>query len=177
MENHPRIIVRPEVNADRAPVDQLVCSAFGQEGEVRLVQKLREVQDAVSLVAEQDQIILGHIMFSPVRLLDQEGGERSVQVSGLAPMAVLPSHQGQGVGSVLIKEGLSRCRSLGDVACVLLGHPDYYPRFGFQPALSTFGIRSTYDVPDPAFMALELVAGALNGQGGTVHYHHCFESL
>lgn len=177
MENPPRIVVRPETSKDHAAVDRLLSMAFGQQAEAQLVAGLREVQGAASLVAEQSGSLVGHIMFSPVRLLKDSGAEHSVQVSGLAPMAVLPSHQRQGVGSTLIQEGLNHCRSRGDVACVLLGHPDYYPRFGFVPARSTFGIRSTYDVPDSAFMALELVDDALKGKRGTIHYHRCFDSL
>jgi putative acetyltransferase len=95
---------------------------------------------------------------------------------GLAPMAVLPARQRQGIGSALVRDGLGRCRELGYEAVVVLGHPGYYPRFGFVPA-SRFGIGCEYDVPAEVFMALELVPGALRGKPGTIRYHPAFAEL
>jgi len=95
---------------------------------------------------------------------------------GLAPVAVLPAHQRAGVGGRLVEEGLRRLREAGHGFCVVLGHPGYYPRFGFLPA-SDFGVRWERDVPDRAFMALELCPGALAGHPGVVRYAPEFDGL
>ncbi len=95
---------------------------------------------------------------------------------GLAPMAVIPSCQRNGIGSALVRAGLDQCRQLGYGAVVVLGHPEYYPRFGFTPA-GQFGLRSEYDVPEEVFVALELDAGFLSGASGTVKYDPAFSSL
>lgn len=129
-----------------------------------------EADPVVSVVAVEDATVLGHILFSPVTL-DTAG---SALVMGLAPMAVRPDRQRQGIGSELVRYGLERCRELGAVAVVVLGHPEYYPRFGFKPA-SGFGVRSEYDVPDDAFMLLELEAGTVSP--GVVRYHCAFDTL
>ncbi len=92
---------------------------------------------------------------------------------GLAPMAVLPVHQRRGIGSSLVRAGLEACTQLGFAAVIVLGHAEYYPRFGFQPA-SRFALRCEYDVPDDVFMALELEAGILTGKTGTIQYHPAF---
>ena len=92
-------------------------------------------------------------------------------------MAVVPDRQRHGVGSALAEAGIAACREDGYEAVIVLGHPDYYPRFGFVPA-SRFGLRSEYDVPDDVFMALELTPGALHGRGpGTIRYHPAFGNV
>jgi putative acetyltransferase len=91
-------------------------------------------------------------------------------------MAVMPEHQRKGIGSALVRAGLEHCKRLGFVAVVVLGHAEYYPRFGFSPA-ARFGIRSEYDVPDDVFMAVELQPAALSGKTGTVKYHAAFASV
>ena len=91
-------------------------------------------------------------------------------------MAVLPQYQEQGIGSQLVREGLKACADLGYDAVFVLGHPSYYPRFGFEPARPK-GFPSEYDVPDEVFMALELKPGALEDRKGTVNYHAEFESV
>ena len=91
-------------------------------------------------------------------------------------MAVSPEHQRQGIGSALVKAGLERCKQLGFVAVVVLGHAQYYPRFGFSPS-TRFGIGSEYDVPEDVFMAMEIQPAALAGKTGTVRYHAAFASL
>jgi putative acetyltransferase len=88
-------------------------------------------------------------------------------------MAVAPEHQRKGIGSALVRAGLERCRQLDFAAVVVLGHPEYYPRFGFSPS-TRFGIGSEYDVPEDVFMATELQPGALSGKAGTVKYHAAF---
>jgi putative acetyltransferase len=164
---------RPERPADVAAVAAVNRAAFETGLEADLVNALRaQAEPIVSLVADDGGAIVGHILFSPVTLSADAG----LPVMGLAPMAVAPSRQRRGIGSALVRAGLDRCRELGYAAVVVLGHPAYYPRFGFVPA-SRFGIGSEYDVPDDVFMAIELRAGILRGTPGTVRYHPAFSSL
>ena len=167
------MLVRPETEDDRDPVRAVNVAAFGTPIEADLVDTLRgEATPIVSLVAEEDGAILGHIMFSPVSLK----GHVSLQLMGLAPMAVCPSHQRMGIGSQLVDAGLEHCRKLSCVAVVVVGHPTYYPRFGFAPA-SEFEMRCEYDVPPESFMALEIEPGALRARSGTIRYHPAFGSV
>lgn len=156
---------------DLAAVCELHRAAFGGDAEALLVERLHAAGAAtVSLVAEDDEGIAGHILFSPARA-DGAGG----RLAGLAPMAVRPSLQRRGIGIRLVEAGLARCRERGFDAVVVLGHSEYYPRFGFRRA-SAFGLSCAWDVPDEVFMALELSDGALAG-GGRVHYHPLFDEL
>ena len=165
------ISIRPERREDQTAVHRVNELAFGQSGEADLVDALRERVDAfISLVATIDGSVVGHIFFSPVTI---ESKKTAFAAIGLAPMAVLPTHQNQGVGSLLVREGLKECRRLGHHIVVVLGHPNFYPRFGFEPAGSK-GLRCEYDVPDEVFMVTELTPGALAGRGGLVKYHDEF---
>ena len=162
--------IRAEIRDDVPLVHELNALAFPTEAEADLVDALRDnAQPAVSLVAEQDNTIVGHIMFTPVELC----GNSSLKIMGLAPMAVSPDQQKRGIGSQLVREGLDRCRDIGAGAVVVLGHPSYYPRFGFAPA-SARNIACEYDAPDEAFMMLELTAGYLSDAEGTIRYHDAF---
>ena len=162
--------IRPEQPGDVAAIDVVNRAAFNQPNEATLVVLLREqASPLVSLVAETDGELVGHVLFSPVTLT----GHADATIMGLAPMAVVPAMQRRGIGSLLIRAGLDACARLGCVAVVVLGHAQYYPRFGFRPA-SAFGLRSEYDVPDEVFMALELVPGRLTGTSGTIRYHAAF---
>jgi putative acetyltransferase len=162
--------VRPELSADVLAVHELNRAAFGGADEAQIVDALRgAVAPLVSLVAESDGTVAGHILFSPVTL----AAAPHPLVMGLAPMAVRPGHQRSGVGSALVRAGLDACRAVRAVAVVLVGHPTYYPRFGFVPA-SRFGLSCEYDVPDDVFMALELAPGSLAGHGGPVRFHPAF---
>ena len=164
------IIIREERHSDVASIRAVNLAAFETTTEADLVNALRErATTLVSLVAEEDATIIGHILFSPVTLANEPG----ISLMGLAPMAVVPPRQRQGVGSRLVREGLERCRQLNAVAVVVLGHPDYYPRFGFSPA-SRLSLRSEYDVPEDVFMVCELRGGALAGRSGTIRYHPVF---
>ena len=166
--------IRPEQPSDEAAVRDVLLRAFDGPAEAGLVDRLRAAGAAtVSLVAELEGVVVGYILFSPVEI---EGAESNASGVGLAPMAVLPDHQRSGIGSELVRAGLARCRELGEVRVVVLGHPTYYPRFGFVPA-STFGIGSEYDVPDDVFMAQELEPGALEGVRGTAHYRPEFGEM
>ena len=163
--------IRPEAGGDIDAIRHVNELAFGQKAEAELVDNLRKSGiPLISLVAEADEKLIGHILFSPVIL---SGNKADVKIAGLAPMSVLPDHQKQGFGTALIQEGLKLCTSNGYKAVVVLGHPDYYPKFGFAPS-SGFGIKSEYDVPDEVFMIKELENGALSEYKGVVKYHALF---
>lgn len=165
--------IRQENEGDELAIQAVNESAFETSEEARLVATLREqAQPLVSLVAEDGGEIIGHIMFSPVAL----DGHHELNIMGLAPMAVIPERQRQGVGSALVREGLEECKKLGFGAVVVLGHADYYPRFGFVPSVQ-YGIKSEYDVPENVFMVLELRSGYLDGVTGTIKYHAAFGSV
>ena len=167
-------IIRPETPADFAAIRYINQEAFGQAAEADLIERLRvRGQLVLSLVAEADGQLVGHIAFSPVGV---EVNPATVAVAGLAPMAVLPAHQRGGVGSLLVKTALAQCHVLGYDAIVVLGHPDYYPRFGFVPA-SRFGLRCEFEVPDEVFMAQELRPNALAECAGLVRYQSEFNEV
>lgn len=169
----PEIIIRDEKPEDRGAVRKVNELAFGQPAEATLVEALhRHGAVVVALVAESADGIVGHILFSPV----QVELSHDKRLLGLAPMAVLPSHQRQAIGSRLVEEGLNRCTALGWDGVVVLGHPEYYPRFGFVPA-ATFGLRCEYDVPSEVFMARELPGHTISGVKGLVRYHQAFAEL
>jgi putative acetyltransferase len=165
----PNVEIRSEHRADAAAIRFVNEQAFETPLEAALVEALRrEAAPLVSLVAVEQEAIVGHVLFSPVAF-DAPG----LPICGLAPMAVLPARQRSGIGSALVRAGLDQCRRLGFGAVVLVGHPEYYPRFGFVPA-SRFGLRCEYDVPDDVFMACELTRGALTGRTGMVRFHPAF---
>ncbi len=167
------MLVRAEEENDRAAVHAVNVSAFETPAEANLVNALREqALPVASLVAEDNGTVVGHIMFSPVSL----SGHPGLKVMGLAPMAVAPEHQRKGIGSALVRAGLEQCKQLGVVAVVVLGHPEYYPRFGFSPA-SRFGIDCEYEVPAEVFMAMELQREALSEKAGRVKYHAAFSNV
>jgi putative acetyltransferase len=158
-------LIRPEVATDHEAIRHVNRMAFGGEEEARLVDALREGGYVrVSLVAERDQQVVGHILFSDLPILTKSG---VVPALALAPLAVLPDYQRRGVGSALVRQGLEVCAEQGHRIVIVLGHPDYYPRFGFSAALAR-----PLDSPFSGdhFMALELVPGALAGVSGQVQY-------
>jgi len=153
--------VRPEPPQDTAAVREVHRAAFGQDAEARLVDQLRAHGEAlVSLVVELDGAVVGHILFSPVSL----EGETLCHGVGLAPVAVLPAFQRQGMGTRLIEAGLAVCREADFQYVVVLGEPHYYGRFGFAKA-SSRGLGNEYGA-DHAFMVLELRLGALPPETG-----------
>jgi putative acetyltransferase len=167
-----KVLIRPEQPGDWLAVHHVNESAFDGHVEVDLVDALRQqVPDLVSLVAEHDGSIIGHILFSPVTLSNHS----ELRIMGLAPMAVAPPHQRSGIGTALVNAGVERCRELGFGAVAVLGHAEYYPRFGFRPA-KRFGIGCEYDVPDEVFMLLELRPGFLTGASGIIKYHDLFQN-
>jgi len=173
-EELPMLTIRREEERDRGSVFRVNELAFGRSGEAKLVDALRAgAQPTISLVAEQEGQVVGHIFFSPVAI---ESETETSTAIGLAPMAVLPARQRQGIGSQLVRAGLAECQGLGQNAVVVLGHPEFYPRFGFVPA-SRFGLRCEYPVPDEVFMAAELAPGVLAGRQGLVKYGPEFASV
>ncbi len=162
------LAIRDETPADVAAIHALNAAAFETEAEARLVDALRAHGRLVlSLVAAERGEVVGHVAFSRLSILRPDG--RTAEGVGLAPMAVAPGRQRSGIGTRLVEAGLARLRAAGHPFCVVLGHPEYYPRFGFAPA-SRFGVRWDRDVPDDAFLALELAPGGLAGITGVVCY-------
>jgi putative acetyltransferase len=165
--------IRADWESDRQGIRRVNEAAFGQPAEADLVEALRAHSAVtVPLVAEVDGQIVGHILFAPVSIAE---AMESLRIAGLAPMAVLPSHQRRRIGSLLVKHGLEYCRKAGVQAVVVLGHPEYYPRFGFRPS-SAWGLRCEFDAPDEAFMALELIPNVLSGNAGVIRYHPAFKN-
>lgn len=159
--------LRAEQAGDAAAISALLTACFPTPDEARLVERLRADGDlAVSLVEEDQGLVVGHVAFSP---LDAAGGV------GLAPVAVARAHRRRGVAEALIREGLARCRARGDRFCVVLGEPAYYGRFGFRPAREV-GLVDEYGGGD-AFQALELVPGGLPRDHGLVRYAKAFATL
>ena len=168
------IVIRSETTGDQESVRRVNELAFGGRNEADLVDALRtNARPYVSLVAVIDDTVVGHIFFSPVSV-ETDAGDFTAM--GLAPMSVLPEYQNQGIGSMLVREGLKDCQHLGQDIVVVLGHPKYYPRFGFIPA-SRKGLRSEYDVPDDVFQVTELREDALGGRRGLVRYHPSFQGV
>ena len=168
------ITIRPESPEDASAVRRLNELAFGQPAEADLVEKLRAAcGDALSLVAVADDVV-GHILFTPVVV---ESASRRLVGMGLAPMAVLPDRQRQGIGSQLVRRGVDILRERGCPFVVVVGHPEYYPRFGFEPA-SAHALVSQWDgIPDAAFMVLILDDHAMAGVGGVARYRGEFDEV
>jgi putative acetyltransferase len=170
------ITVRPETPEDYDAVRSVNLAAFDTATEADLVDAMREEPEYVpelSLVAEFDGQIVGHALFSEVTV-EQESGE--VTALSLGPIAVLPDHQSKGIGSALMNEGHKRGREMGYPFVVLIGHPWYYPRFGYVPA-RPYGLVTIWDVSDPVFMVCELEPGSLENVAGKIRYPEPFVRL
>ena len=166
--------IRKEKDSDKEIIWKVNAEAFETEAEANLVNALRDSGISfISLVAEKDEEIVGHILFTPVELIGDDSG---LKLMGLAPMAVLPKFQKKSIGSQLVKTGKEICSTQGYDAIVVLGHPEYYPKFGFVPSVK-YGIKSEYDVPDEAFMLLELKKDSLKDKNGVIKYHSAFGSV
>lgn len=161
-------MIRSALPSDFAAIRQIVRHAFGQDDEANLVEQLRADGDAlVELVAASDIAIQGHILYSPLAIV--RDGE-ILRAAALAPVSVLPAFQAKGLGGELIRAGNARCKELGCVGVIVLGHAEYYPRFGFSASLAE-SLKAPFS--GPHFMALEFEAGAFAG-GGTVRYAKAF---
>jgi putative acetyltransferase len=167
------MLIRSEEPKDYSAVHAVNESAFETPAEANLVDVLRrEAFPIISLVSEDREAIVGHVMFSPVSLT----GHPDIKIMGLGPVAVSPEHQHKGVGSALVTAGLEKCKALGFGAAIVLGHSTYYPRFGFIPSIR-YGIRCEYDVPEDVFMVIELQPGFLQGATGIIKYHPAFNCV
>ena len=162
------MIIRPETPRDVAAVHAVHEHAFGQLLEADLVAKLRRhCREALSLVAESGGHVQGHILFTPVVIEHQTG---PVVGMGLGPMAVLPERQRQGIGSALVRHGLDTLRERGCPFVIVVGHPEYYPRFGFEPA-AKHALRCQWEsVAGAAFMVLILDGATMADVSGVVTY-------
>ena len=161
--------LRAETTADHGAIRQVNEAAFGTAEEADLVDALRlEGVVLLSAVAEVNGRIVGHVLFSRMSI---DAAGRVIPAVALAPMAVAPDHQRQGVGSRLIRHGLDTMRDLGERIVIVVGHPTYYPRFGFS---SERARPLDHPFPPEVFMALELVPGALDGVRGRVRYAQPF---
>lgn len=162
------ITIRQETITDFPQVYNIHAAAFGQKDESEIVERIRKgahFVPALSLVANYQNQIGGHILFSKIKI----NCSPEFECLALAPVAVLPEFQKKGIGKKLVNAGLEIAKSLGFEAVIVLGHKDYYPKFGFQKAID-FGISCPFDVPDEHFMAIELKENALSGKAGTVVY-------
>jgi len=165
------IRIREEEPYDQAAVKHINEVAFENGPEAALVDKLRiSCEDYLSFVAIDQDVVVGHILFTPATL-DNSG----LVGMGLAPMAVLPSHQRKGIGSLLIEHGIKHLRESGCSFIIVLGHPDYYPRFGFELA-SNYKLSSQWEgVPDEAFMILVFKKDEFPNTGGVAKYRAEFD--
>lgn len=167
------ISIREETPEDISAIRTINQQAFGRSEEAQVVDTLRESCDnLLSLVAESGGQVVGHILFSPVTIGAEHG---IVHGMGLAPMAVLPGYQRQGIGSSLVRHGLALLLDRGCPFVIVLGHPDYYPRFGFELA-SKHGITSQWEgIPDEAFMILVFDESIMAGVSGVARYRDEFD--
>jgi putative acetyltransferase len=171
------LLIRPETTADISAIREVNKLAFdGRDAEPGLVAAIRASTSFIpelSLVAENNGGIIGHILFSRIHI---QSGKEQIPALALAPMAVVPEYQKQGVGSRLVKHGLQECRRLGHKIVIVLGHPAYYPRFGFSHRLAEF-LDCPFGNCGDAWMALELVEGTLQGIRGKVVYPSAFNNV
>ena len=167
--------IRRERPEDIPGIRNVHARAFGRSEEGAVVDRLRDVcEGLVSLVALDGGQVVGHVLFSPAWI--ETGGGREVPGMGLAPLAVLPECQRQGIGTELTRAGLAAIRQTLCSFVVVLGHPTYYPRFGFEPA-SRRGIHCKWVVPDGAFMVLVLDEQAMRGVAGLAEYRGEFDDV
>lgn len=171
------ITIRQERQTDYRKTEEVVQQAFLHEEfsdkkEHELVKRIRECDAFIpelSIVAVDEKIV-GHIMLSKITI---EQGATSVESLALAPVSVARSHQKKGIGGKLIAYALEKAKELGYGSVVVLGHPEYYPKFGFKKA-SEWNIKAPFEVPDEVFMVMELTENSLEGVEGIVQYSSAF---
>jgi putative acetyltransferase len=173
-----RIIIRQETKDDFKEVFEVNHIAFGQDNEAKLVDTLRNNKSVfiteLSIVATDNKRVVGHILFTKIKIKDNNGNLH--ESLGLAPMAVIPELQKSGIGGQLIRHGLDVAKDLGFTSVIVLGHENYYPKFGFEQA-DKWNIKAPFDVPSNVFMAIELVNDGLKHISGTVIYPKEFETV
>lgn len=175
-EKELQIDIRSEKSEDYPGVSQVLFAAFGQEKEVTLVNRLREnpsFMPGLSLVAVIYSNIVGYILLTPIAIVSEDEEFPSL---ALAPVAVLPEYQGKNIGARLVTAAMRRAAEMEQDSIVVLGQPEYYVRFGFEPA-AKWGVRAPFDAPNEAFMAKELHEGGLQGVSGIVRYPEEFDDL
>ena len=166
--------IRSETIQDYAAIAEVNRLAFGQENEAKLVEEIRNSERYIpelSLIAEVEAVVVGHILFSYIDLV----GEETLQVLALAPMAVIPSFQRQGIGSALVEAGLKIANAREEAMAIVLGHPQFYNRFGFEPSVN-YGIESPFPVPNDVFMVKPLQSYQENYKGKVI-YPPAFERV
>ncbi len=162
------MIIHPEQPSNYQGIAETILQAFEQDNEVRLVQQIRKSDRYIpnlSLIAEVDGVIVGHILFSYIDLVNNDV---TYKVLGLAPLAVKSKFQNQGIGSALVREGLAKADAMGESMAIILGHPQFYHRFGFEPSVC-YGIESPFPVPENFFM-VKTLNNYQNTQRGKVIY-------
>ena len=166
--------IRPEIRLDAQAIDEVVGTAFPDGGvsEVQMVHDLRANEDAfipeLSLVAVEGGTVVGHVLFTIVHYVPDDGSAETPILS-LAPLAVRPSHHNQGIGGRLVDVGLRKASLRPEPFCVVLGHPSYYPRFGFEPAIPQ-GIRLPFDLADESAFMMRRLAAFDPSYSGTFRY-------
>ncbi|MGE7935001.1 GNAT family N-acetyltransferase [Viridibacillus arvi] len=172
------ITIRQEQPSDYKVTEDVVQKAFANmefsdKTEHELVVRLR-ISDAfipqLSIVAVDNDKVIGHILLTKIKIINED---QSTESLALAPVSVLPEYQNKGIGKLLINTALENAKELDYKSVVVLGHPDYYPKFGFKKA-STWKIKAPFEVPDEAFMVLELSNNALSNVSGVVEYSSAF---
>lgn len=170
------ITIREETQNDYETVYDLIKEAFGSENEAQLVEALRQNSQvfvpSLSLVACFDNQIVGHILLSKIKILDNRHNE--FESLALAPVSVKPNFQRKGIGKKMILQSIEKAKTINFTSIIVLGHAEYYPKFGFVPALK-WNITSRYNVPSNVFMALELCENGLKNISGTVIYPKEFD--
>ena len=167
------MLISNETPEDHAAIREIQRAAFSRDTEANLVDRLRgDVEPFISLVARIDDRPVGHILFTPVAL----PGKVDLTILSVAPIAVLPEYQGNGIGSELVQEGLVMCEHDGVDGVVALGGRDFYPRFGFRPAVE-FGLRTGFPVMQQEFLVREITKGVFENASGTVEYPPQFQSV
>ena len=172
------LTIREEEIKDYNEVEKVVeesfkTAEFSDKDEHNLVRRLRNSNEFIkelSLIAEEENKILGHVLLTKALI---KGESTSYETLALAPLAVLPEYQKFGIGKNLMNKAIERARELGYKSIVVLGHENYYPKFGFEKA-SKYGVEAPFEVPDEAYMILELLQGGLNGISGIVEYSKAF---
>jgi len=170
------ITLRKEEAKDFQNIAMVNDVAFGRKAESKLIDTLRNTKEFIpdlSAIAEVDGKVIGHILFYPITI--NEGEKKHISLA-LAPMSIIPAFHKKSIGKLLVIYGLQAAKNLGHKSVIVLGHPSYYPKFGFEPA-SKWNIKSPFPAPDEAFLAIELEKGSLEKVAGTVVYPKAFDGL